>query len=576
MSSFYTSTSMEDAVMEDELDALVIESTPLPPQANQHNHRPAARTTTTTPLAATPPQRNKALPKGVCRIEIARVSWVITQPWQRTAQTKSSGTGFCIAGQRLLTNAHVVRSAVDIRVRPHGSTRRFPAHVVVYAPDVDLALLEICAEEKNEFYKHAWSSAHTSSTRCTSNLGDPESSDKKQRLDNNNDHDSNGDDSMALQFAEDLPALQESVHVVGYPTGGRTICVTEGVVSRIDLVGVSGWSSMLCIQIDASINSGNSGGPAFNAAGKVTGVAFMKNTKKDADNIGYVIPASVVRTFLGRCGNDGTYTLAPSIPYLWHPLENKSLRLAHKVPTDVHGVLLTRVSNTLEGSLRKGDVLTKVDDKPVADDGQVILRRDELIQHSYMLVGKGVDEPTRFSVYRDGEHIDCPSRVLGDIPSICMRWPHVDYEPDYLILGTLVLLPLSWSLRMHKRCGTGLIADTMDWCRRWQNEWEGKKGLVILTDIMAHELSFSYSRPWRRVIAYNGIPVLSLEHLRDLWEESCATATEDPPMFARIELDDEDDIVFEVKAAIKAQKEILETHQIPKPWHITPPNPKYK
>jgi S1-C subfamily serine protease len=32
-----------------------------------------------------------------------------------------------LSPQLILTNAHVVKSAVDIRVRKHGSTRRFPA-----------------------------------------------------------------------------------------------------------------------------------------------------------------------------------------------------------------------------------------------------------------------------------------------------------------------------------------------------------------------------------------------------------------------------------------------------------------
>jgi hypothetical protein len=64
--------------------------------------------------------------EGVCRIEVARVTWHHVQPWQRLPQTKATGTGFVIEGERLLTNAHVVQSAVDIRVRPHGSTRRFP------------------------------------------------------------------------------------------------------------------------------------------------------------------------------------------------------------------------------------------------------------------------------------------------------------------------------------------------------------------------------------------------------------------------------------------------------------------
>jgi S1-C subfamily serine protease len=71
--------------------------------------------------------------EGVCRVEVSRVEWSILQPWQRTQQSKSSGTAFVIEGGRLLTNAHVVRSATDIRVRSHGCTRRFPAHVVHYA-----------------------------------------------------------------------------------------------------------------------------------------------------------------------------------------------------------------------------------------------------------------------------------------------------------------------------------------------------------------------------------------------------------------------------------------------------------
>ena len=62
--------------------------------------------------------------------------------------------------------------------------------------------------------------------------------------------------SLGLEFAEGLPALQESVHVVGFPTGGKTICITEGVVSRIDFISFSA-GSMLAIQIDAAINPGN-------------------------------------------------------------------------------------------------------------------------------------------------------------------------------------------------------------------------------------------------------------------------------------------------------------------------------
>jgi S1-C subfamily serine protease len=176
--------------------------------------------------------------EGVCRVEVARVEWNVLQPWQRTPQTKSSGTAFVIEGGRLLTNAHVVRSAIDIRVRPHGSTRRFPAKVVHFAPDVDLALLEILGEEETaDFF------ADRGETTSDNNGNDRNNSKKPGR-------------SLGLEFAEGLPALQESVHVVGFPTGGRTICITEGVVSRIDFIQFSA-GTMLTIQIDAAINPGN-------------------------------------------------------------------------------------------------------------------------------------------------------------------------------------------------------------------------------------------------------------------------------------------------------------------------------
>jgi S1-C subfamily serine protease len=51
------------------------------------------------------------------------------------------------------------------------------------------------------------------------------------------------------------------VSVVGFPQGGDNVCVTKGVVSRIDRQQYShGRTALLAIQVDAAINSGNSGG----------------------------------------------------------------------------------------------------------------------------------------------------------------------------------------------------------------------------------------------------------------------------------------------------------------------------
>ena len=83
-----------------------------------------------------------------------------------------------------------------------------------------------------------------------------------------------------------LPRLQDAVAVVGYPIGGDTISVTSGVVSRIEVLSYAhGSTELLGIQIDAAINSGNSGGPVFNSRGECVGIAFQSLTG-DAENIG--------------------------------------------------------------------------------------------------------------------------------------------------------------------------------------------------------------------------------------------------------------------------------------------------
>ena len=351
-------------------------------------------------------------------------------------------------------------------------------------------------------------------------------------------------------------------------------------------------------------------------------VAFRKRVSSKSqkvDNIGYLIPAVLVRAFLGRVDREkGTYQLSGNIPYRCHSLENHSLRLAHRVPDSIHGLLITSVADdTVTSSedgdneesplrLQPGDILTKIDHSEVADDGQVVLRGDELIQHAYLMRVKKKDESVTFTVYRDGKHIVCNPHYLKDIQPIIPRWEDVDCMPNYMILGSLVLLPAFLSMRHYKQCGHLLKADCIESYRRWPREWEGKEGLVVLTEIFAHELSFSYIRPWRRVVSYNGEQIKSLRHLQELWSASCANVAAsvehkdnatnnndgvattdnqgnnyDQPQsqqtltFVRLELENDDDIVFEVEAAMKAQKEVMATHAISKAYNILPRNPNY-
>lgn len=62
------------------------------------------------------------------------------------------------------------------------------------------------------------------------------------------------------------------------------------------------------LQIDAAINAGNSGGPAFNDRGECVGIAFQSLKHEDAENIGYVIPTPVITHFITDYVRSGDYT----------------------------------------------------------------------------------------------------------------------------------------------------------------------------------------------------------------------------------------------------------------------------
>ncbi|KAF8399298.1 hypothetical protein HHK36_015163 [Tetracentron sinense] len=103
----------------------------------------------------------------------------------------------------------------------------------------------------------------------------------------------------------DLSALQDAVTVVGYPIGGDTISVTSGLEVLSYVHGLM-----------PAINSGHSGGPAFNDKGNCVGIAFQSLKHEDVENIGsictwlsfYVLkPSAIILSFDGvEIADDGT------------------------------------------------------------------------------------------------------------------------------------------------------------------------------------------------------------------------------------------------------------------------------
>jgi len=321
----------------------------------------------------------------------------------------------------------------------------------------------------------------------------------------------------------------------------------------------------------------------------------------------------------GNKKNKGIYTMASSTPYRYTRLFNRSLRLAHKVPDHIEGVLLNSVCDTaVQGQLQVGDVLTKVDDYQLESDGQIYFRGgdENLIQHEFVFAGKGYQEPVRFTVFRDGKLVECEPVVLHHIPRRFTLYPEVDHREEYLFIGPALFVPASYGLIYQGKEPDSILKGSIKKdSYLWPHEWKNEEGttidqFVLLIKIMAHDASFDYKRAWSRVTEYNGVPVQSLKHLRDLWNESrqiaeqeaeeekkkkkkqqsadekateeaagTTTTKEDETTkeykFARIGLECSEELVFEVNTAMQAEEDVMKAHNIPKKSVILPPNPRY-
>lgn len=101
----------------------------------------------------------------------------------------------------------------------------------------------------------------------------------------------------------------EPVAAIGSPFGKQS-SLTVGVVSAtgrsIDSLAAGGFAVSNAIQTDAPINSGNSGGPLFDADGRVIGInAQIETTSGTNEGVGFAIPIDLARRSLGQLVRTG-------------------------------------------------------------------------------------------------------------------------------------------------------------------------------------------------------------------------------------------------------------------------------
>eukprot|EP00977_Amphora_coffeiformis_P025424 scaffold19753_cov231-Amphora_coffeaeformis.AAC.2 len=446
-------------------------------------------------------------------------------PWQKQHQSPSTSSGFVIeipgVGKRVMTNAHSVEYGTMIQVQRRGGERKYQATVEVIANECDLAILNVDDSSSADF----WDGLH------------------------------------ALEFGP-LPALQEEVEVLGYPTGGDSLSITSGVVSRIEMQEYSQASThLLAIQIDAAINAGNSGGPVVNDDRQVIGVAFQGLV--GAENIGYVVPVTVVLHILQGLQRDGKYTGFCSLGVITNSLENTGFRKSlGMLEDDLSGLLVQETSplSHAKGIFQPNDVICQVDGIPVGNDGKIPFRRGERVSLACYIQTKFVGDTVKVTVWRNRQ------QVVLDVPlGISSRLVPAHFDnrpPPYMIVGGLVFTPLSVPYLFASNAWDEYVSDNVSYLLgKWHSsKQEENDEVVVLSHVLAHQENLGFDTLGDlHLEKCNGEKVRSLNHLKRLLED----CTE---QFVRFEFAPNKQImVLEHANLERVTQEVCAEHSIPKP-----------
>jgi serine protease Do len=275
------------------------------------------------------------------------------------SEMQAMGSGFIVDPEGyVVTNNHVVEGAGDITVILHDGTRH-TATVKGRDPKTDLALLKIETKEELPYVR----------------FGD---SDKSK--------------------------VGDWVVAVGNPFGlGGS--VSAGIISARGRDIQSGpYDDYL--QIDAPINRGNSGGPLFDATGKVVGInTAIFSPSGGSVGIGFAIPAKLAEPVIAELKSEGRVARG------WLGVHIQSIDETLAESMNLHkneGALVSAVepdSPADRSGLKVGDIILEFDDEAV-EDARALPR---------MVADTDDGDKVAVTVWRDGKR-ESLEVTLGSLP----------------------------------------------------------------------------------------------------------------------------------------------------------------
>lgn len=262
----------------------------------------------------------------------------------RPRQFMAAGSGFIVSADGyVVTNNHVVEDATKVTVVMEDGSEQV-AEIVGTDERTDLAVLKIA-----------------------------------------------GEDLPFVTFEEEASRIGDWVVAVGNPFGlGGT--VTVGVISGSGRnIGGSNYGDFL--QIDAAVNTGNSGGPAFNTKGEVVGVNTAIYSPNGGNvGIAFAIPAGTVKQIVNQLITDGTVTRG----YLGVSIQDVSRDIADGVGLSqpLGAIVREPAADGPAGAagVKSGDIITAVDGDQI----------DDALDLSRTIASKSPGSVVELTIWREG------------------------------------------------------------------------------------------------------------------------------------------------------------------------------
>lgn len=272
-----------------------------------------------------------------------------------TSSSAVTGTGFIVSENGyIVTNYHVIEYAYtggqDLTVMLHDGTR-YSASIVGVEESNDIAVLKIDAANLSP-----------------ADLGD-----------------------------SDSLTVGDTVYAVGNPLGDLDFSMSTGHVSALDRVIKTDENvdSINMFQIDAAVNSGNSGGPVYNTRGEVIGVVTAKYSDTGVEGIGFAIPINDAASIAQDLITNGYVT---GKAYMGVKLDERYTSMYSQyygMPLGAYVYSVDPGSSAEKAGLRPGDIITGLGDADVSC-------YDDL---SSAVKSFSAGDTTEVRIYRAGENL---------------------------------------------------------------------------------------------------------------------------------------------------------------------------